>query len=95
MGALHGGVLCDLADATMGIAFATTLEPEESFTTMDLRIDFFRPVWKARLRSEARVVHRGKTTGYIECDVRDENGKHIAKASSKCIVLKGDAARGR
>src|SRR5712671_6289900 len=59
MGTLHGGVLCDLADATMGIAFATTLEPEESFTTMDLRIDFFRPVWKARLRSEAHVIHRG------------------------------------
>ena len=95
MGTLHGGVLCDLADATMGMAFASTLDAEESFTTMDLQIHFFRPVWQARLRAEARVIHRGKTTGYVECDVQDENGKEVAKASSKCLVLSGDAAKGR
>ena len=44
MGTLHGGVLCDLADATMGMAFASTLDAEESFTTLDLQIHFFRPV---------------------------------------------------
>jgi uncharacterized protein (TIGR00369 family) len=95
MGTLHGGVLCDLADAAMGLAFASTLDEDESFTTMDLHIHFFRPVWKAQLRAEARVIQRGKTTGYVECDVQDENGKLVAKASSRCIVLSGDAAKGR
>jgi uncharacterized protein (TIGR00369 family) len=95
MGTLHGGVLCDLADAAMGTAFASTLQADESFTTMDLHIHFFRPVWKGQLRAEARVVQRGKTTGYIECDVQDENGKLVAKASSRCIVLRDDAAKGR
>src|SRR2546430_1573763 len=87
MGTLHGGVLCDLADAVMGLAFASTLGDDESFTTMDLHIHFFRPVWKAQLRAEARVIQRGKTTGYIEWDVQDENGKQVAKASSRCLVL--------
>jgi uncharacterized protein (TIGR00369 family) len=95
MGTLHGGVLCDLADAAMGLAFASTLDGDESFTTMDLHIHFFRPVWKAQLRAEARVIQRGKTTGYIECDLQDENGKPVAKASSRCVVLSGDAAKGR
>jgi uncharacterized protein (TIGR00369 family) len=95
MGTLHGGVLCDLADAAMGTAFATTLQADESFTTMDLHIHFFRPVWNGQLRAEARVIQRGKTTGYIECDVQDENGKLVAKASSRCIVLRDDAAKGR
>jgi len=95
MGTLHGGVLCDLADAAMGLAFASTLDEDESFTTMDLHIHFFRPVRKAQLRSEARVIQRGKTTGYIECDVQDENGKLVAKASSRCVVLSGDAAKSR
>jgi len=95
MGTLHGGVLCDLADAAMGLAFASTLADDESFTTMDLHIHFFRPIWQAQLRAEARVIQRGKTTGYIECDVQDENGKQVAKASSRCLVLSGDAARGR
>ena len=95
MGTLHGGVLCDLADAAMGMAFVSTLDAGESFTTMDLQIHFFRPVWKARLRAEARVIQRGKNAGYIECDVQDENGKQVAKASSRCLVLRDDAAKGR
>jgi uncharacterized protein (TIGR00369 family) len=36
MGTLHGGVICDLADLAMGASMATTLEDEESFTTLDL-----------------------------------------------------------
>ena len=41
MGTLHGGILCDIADAAMGIAFASTLAPEESFTTVELKINSF------------------------------------------------------
>jgi acyl-coenzyme A thioesterase PaaI-like protein len=44
MGTLHGGILCDIADAAMGIAFASTLAIDESFTTIELKINFFRPV---------------------------------------------------
>lgn len=95
MGTLHGGVLCDLADAAMGMAFATTLAPDESFTTMGLSINFFRPVWQARLRADARVVNRGRNVGYVECEVIDQDGKHVAKAHSTCFVLRGDGARER
>src|SRR5215469_2742049 len=47
MGTLHGGILCDIADAAMGMALASTLAPDESFTTVELKINFFRPVWQA------------------------------------------------
>jgi len=50
MGTLHGGILCDIADAAMGMAFATTLAPDESFTTIELKVNFFRPVWEAELK---------------------------------------------
>jgi uncharacterized protein (TIGR00369 family) len=95
MGTLHGGVLCDLADAAMGMAFVTTLAPDESFTTMALSINFFRPVWQARLRAEARVINRGKNVGYVECDVIDQDEKQVARARSTCFVLRGDHARDR
>jgi uncharacterized protein (TIGR00369 family) len=95
MGTLHGGVLCDLADAAMGMAFVTTLAVDESFTTMTLSINFFRPVWQALLHAEARVINRGKNVGYIECDVIDQDGKQVAKARSTCFVLRGDHARER
>jgi len=93
MGTLHGGILCDVADATMGVAFVTTLATDELFTTMSLAIHFFRPVWVARLRFEARVVNRGKNNGYIECDIADLDGKRIAKAISTCTVLRGEQAK--
>jgi len=95
MGTLHGGVLCDIADASMGMAFASTLTPGESFTTIELKINFFRPVWEARLRAEGKVVRRGSTIGYIECEVTDEGGRLVAKASSTCMALKGERAKGR
>src|SRR4029077_9844590 len=41
MATLHAGVLCDLAAAAMGMAFVTTLAPDESCTTVELSIHFF------------------------------------------------------
>ena len=59
MGTLHGGVLCDLADAAMGMAFVTTLAPDESFTTVELSINFFRPVWSSQIEVLTNI--RGDT----------------------------------
>jgi len=95
MGTLHGGVLCDVADAAMGIAFASTLKHDESFTTMNLAINFFRPVWNDRLRAEARVINRGKNVGYVECEITSSDGKQVAKATSTCCVLRGERSKQR
>jgi uncharacterized protein (TIGR00369 family) len=95
MGTLHGGILCDIADAAMGMAFASTLAPEESFTTVELKINFFRPVWQARLKAEGTVVQRGRTIGYAECVIIDEENRVVAKAASTCMVLRGQKAAGR
>src|SRR6202030_1875150 len=84
MGTLHGGVLCDLADAAMGVAYRSTLAPGESFTTLELKINFLRPVWKAKLRAEARVVGAGKTVGLIECDILDDRQRLVARAPRRC-----------
>lgn len=95
MGTLHGGVLCDIADAAMGMAFASTLAAGESFTTVELKINFFRPVWEAHLKAEGKVVRRGRSLGYVECEITDEHGRLIAKAASTCLALKGEDAKGR
>src|SRR5271155_2645809 len=95
MGTLHGGVLCDIADAAMGMAFASTLAPEESFTTIELKINFFRPVWNAQLKAEAKVIRRGSKIGYVECEVTDESDRLVAKSASTCMVLAGERAKGR
>ena len=95
MGTLHGGIICDIADAAMGMAFASTLGPEECFTTVELKVNFFRPIWQAQLRAEGTVVQRGRTIGYVECDITDEENRLIAKAASTCMVLRGQKSAGR
>jgi uncharacterized protein (TIGR00369 family) len=95
MGTLHGGVVCDLSDAAMGTAMATSLEDDESFTTLDLTAKYFKPIWKARLRATARLVKRTRSLGLIECDVEDDAGSLVAKVFSSCMVLRGQEAQGR
>jgi uncharacterized protein (TIGR00369 family) len=95
MGTIHGGILCDLADAAMGMAYFSGLDQGESFTTLELKINYLRPFWTGKLVAHGRVVSRGKTVGMTECDVVDDQGRLIAKATSTCLTLRGDAAQGR
>src|SRR6266478_1027113 len=95
MGTLHGGVLCDLADAAMGVAYRSTIAEGETFTTIELKINFLRPVWNAKLRAQARTVRAGKIVGLVECDILDERRRLVARASSTCMTLRGRLAEGR
>ena len=95
MGTLHGGVLCDLADLAMGVAYGGTLADDESFTTVELTTNFLRPVWRGTLTASARVVHGGRSVGLVECDVTDAHGRLVARAKSTCMTLRGAQAAGR
>lgn len=95
MGTLHGGILCDMADLAMGAAYASTLEDDETFTTLELKINFLRPVWNARLRAIASVAQRGRTVGLVQCDIFDERERLVAHVSSTCLTLRGEQAHGR
>jgi len=95
MGTLHGGVLCDVADAAMGMAWASTLDEGETFTTLELKINFLKPVWTGRLTATGRVVKGGRTVGLVECDVVDAKERLVARASSTVLTLRGAEAAGR
>ncbi len=88
MNTLHGGVYCDLADIAMGFSFLTTLNKDELFTTVDLRINYLKPVTTGKLIATSKIIKRGKRLGYVECEIVNEQGKLVAKASSTCIVQK-------
>lgn len=89
MGTLHGGILCDLGDAAMGTATATTLREGETFTTLELKINFVKPVWTARLNAVGRVLRRGRTIVLTESEITDEGGSLVAKLSGSCMILRG------
>jgi uncharacterized protein (TIGR00369 family) len=95
MGTVHGGILCDLADGALGVCWASLLEDGESYTTVELKINFLRPVREGRLRAVGTVTKRGRHIGMTECDVTDEEGRLVAKASATLMTLRGDLAAGR
>jgi uncharacterized protein (TIGR00369 family) len=64
MGTLHGGVLCDIADAAMGAAYKSTLAEGENFTTIELKINFLLPVSKGKLRAEQRLFTRVRLSAW-------------------------------
>jgi uncharacterized protein (TIGR00369 family) len=95
MGTIHGGIICDLADAAMGMSFFSTLEEGESFTTLELKMNYLRPFWTGTLLAHGKVVSRGNTVGLTECRVVDDKDRLIAHATSTCMALRGEMAQGR
>ena len=91
-GTLHGGVYCDIADHAMGVAFFSSLADGEAMTTLELKINYLRPVSAGRITAEASVINRSRTTGLVECDVRDEQNRLLARASSTCYVFTAERA---
>ena len=88
MGSVHGGILGDLADAAMGYAVISTLAQDETFTTLEFKVNFLRPVFSGSLRCHARVETRGKTIAYAVADVLNDEGKVVAKAVSTSLIVK-------
>ncbi|MCD9031930.1 PaaI family thioesterase [Luteimonas sp. Y-2-2-4F] len=94
-GTVHGGLLCELADAAIGTAHSTLMQEGESFTSIDLKATFLRPVWRARLRAHAWAAHRGRTISHYRCDIQREDGKVVASIASTVMTLRGEGAQGR
>jgi uncharacterized protein (TIGR00369 family) len=91
MGTLQGGVICALADAAMGMAYASRLADGETFTTLELKTNYLRQVVDGTLTATGRVVHGGRTIGLTTCDVVDEQGRLVAHATSTCMTLRESA----
>jgi uncharacterized protein (TIGR00369 family) len=72
----------------MGMAYASRLEAGESFTTLELKTNYLRPVRDGTLVATGRVLHGGRTIGLTSCDVVDREGRKVAHATSTCMTLR-------
>lgn len=94
-GTVHGGLICELADAAIGTAHSTRMLDGETFASIDLKVNFIRPVWKSVLRALARPIQSGNTISHYECEIIREDGKLAATALSAVMTLRGENAAGR
>jgi len=86
-GVVQGGVITQIADAAMGMSLATMQEDRIWNTTIELKINFIRPVVSGRVRAVGRVVQMRQTLLFGEADVLDEHGRLVARASSTCMPV--------
>jgi uncharacterized protein (TIGR00369 family) len=86
-GVVQGGIITQIADAAMGMSLLTLQPDDQSNTTIELKINFLRPVVEGRLRAVGRVVELKRTLLFSEADVVDQDGKLVARASSTCLAI--------
>jgi uncharacterized protein (TIGR00369 family) len=90
LGTLHGGICSTLLDSAMGCAVHASLPEGAGYTTLELKVNFVRPVRLdgVRLRCEGTTIHLGGRTATTEGRVTDEEGRLVAHGTSTCMVFR-------
>ncbi len=93
-GRAFGGWVAGLSDHIVSICMFSALKSGENFTTQDLQVKLFRPVGHGDVTITADVVNRSRTTGYVEAEWRNADGKLAAKVLAwKAIRPESELAR--
>lgn len=79
-GVVHGGVLASLADTAGGLAIYLALPRGSRAATVEMKMNFLEPVQSGTVFAEARILRQGKYLAVIECDLRDDRGRMVAKS---------------
>ncbi len=89
LGTIHGGWTSAILDSAMACAVHTTLAAGQGYTTVEMKLNFVRPIFPSsgRVTCEAAVVHRGGTLATAEGRLFDPTGKLLAHASETCMIF--------
>lgn len=89
IGTVHGGLVCTLLDSVLGCATHTTLPAGQAYTSLEIKINYLRPVMAdtGQLTAVGIVTKPGSRAAFAEGTVHDRNGKLIATASSTLLVF--------
>lgn len=87
-GVVQGGVITQIADAAMGMTLMTVQEEGWENTTIELKINFFRPVFEDTIRALGRIVQMRSSLMFAEADVTDSQGRLIAHSTCTCMAIR-------
>lgn len=89
LGTVHGGIAATLLDSAMGCAVHTTLGEGESYTTLELKVNFVRAITEAtgRVVAAGSVIHRGGRVATAQARLSDEDGRLLAHGTSTCLIM--------
>jgi len=89
LGTIHGGWTATILDSAMACAAHSTLKPGEGYTTLEMKLNYVRPVMpeSGKLRCEGRLIHRGGSVITSEGKLVDGRGKLLAHGTETCMVF--------
>jgi uncharacterized protein (TIGR00369 family) len=92
LGAVHGGLAATLIDSASGCAIHTLLEAGIGFTTIDLNVNYVRPMrpGMGEVECEGTVIHMGRSVARADAKLTGPDGKLIAYGHSTCSILQPD-----
>ena len=86
-GVLHGGVTATMADAAAGIATNRELGGHRAITTVEMKINYFRPVKHGYVRARSHLMRVGATLVVSRVDLTDSEKRLIGTALVTYIIL--------
>lgn len=91
IGTVHGGLACTLFDSAMGCAVHTALPAGVGYTTVELKVNFLRPITTetGRLSCEGRTIHVGGRIATAEARLLDDSGRLLGHATTTCMIFRG------
>ena len=90
IGSVHGGLAATLLDSAMGCAVHSTLPAGVGYTTLELKVNFVRPITSetGRILCEGTLVHRGGRVATAEGRVFAEaDGALLAHGTTTCLIF--------
>jgi len=88
IGVVHGGLACILLDTVAGCAVHTTLAAGVGYTSLEIKVNYLRPIHGGSvLVAHGWVTKPGRRVAFAEGDIRDQDGKILATASSSCLIM--------
>jgi uncharacterized protein (TIGR00369 family) len=90
IGMVHGGFAATMLDSAMGCAVHTTLPARVAYTTLELKLNFLKPVKTdtGLVRAIGTVIHAGRTTALAEGRLVSADGTLYAHATTTCLIFR-------
>ena len=94
IGTVHGGWAASILDTALALSVLSSLDADQTFTTVDIRINYLRPLTEATgtVRAEGKVLQVGRKLAYSEAKLTDAAGKLICHGTGSCLILPKDPA---
>jgi len=86
---VHGGWTAAILDTAMALSTLSTLDAKHGFTTLDIRINYLRPITMAtgEVRAEGQLIQGGRRIAYCEARLTDAAGKLLAHGTGSCLII--------